>query len=188
MSYWYYEDDRIMEKYSKGLSRSGHPITTIVLHAAMGRAKGIIQWMLDGGVMPDGSKREKDYYNAIGMFHFINDRDGTIYRVIDEINFVWGSQAKDEEVGIVAIENCKINNDNSDTLTEAQYQSLASFIYNLRMKYPTIYKIRTHDYYRARIGIKPKPCPGNFDWTLFENNMEFLNMKLTKIGECDYKI
>lgn len=184
----YVDDIRIREKYSPGFSREGNDIEIIVIHAAMGSAKGIIEWMLSGAPMPDGSSRAADYYKAIGMFHFINDRDGTIHRVIDEKNAVWGSQAKGDERKIIAIENGKLRNDNSDPLTGEQYQSLASFIYALRIQYPTINRIRTHDFYRRKIGVHPKPCPGTFDWKLFLGKLALLGINAVQHEDGDYSI
>jgi len=185
---FYIEDDRIMKKYTRGFSRKGNDIEIVVIHGAKGSAKGIIKWVLDGGMMPDGSKREDDYYKGIGLFHFINDRDGTVYRTMNEKNHLWTSQAQNDEYRIIAIENSRLTNTNSDPLTPEQNQSLPSFIYKLKLQYPKIHIIRTHDYYRRLLGIKPKPCPGKFDWPQFIDNMNMLNMKMKKVSDENYII
>lgn len=164
--------NKIRNKYP-GLSRKSSDIKEIVIHGTGGgTAKGIIDWMSS-----DTCERRELYKQAIGLFHFMIDRNGDIYEILNPEVWTYHSESGFHDHKTIGIELVNPELLNAGEYTDDQYDSLNTLMSKIidRFKIDTI---STHDYNRKFFsGSKPKPCPGHkFDW----DKLNLENMKVLK--------
>ncbi len=152
----------IRDKYHQGFDRD-QPITEIVIHGTGGgaNAQGLINWMLNG-------ERAAEYQKGVGLFHYLNDRNGDIYEIIDPARWVYHSSSGIHDKYTIGIEHINPNPKNAAEYTDAQYTALEELILKLLDDYPLINTIVGHVQNTLKYS-GPKyvkaPCPGNFNWT-----------------------
>lgn len=151
-------DTVIREKFHEGFERTTQP-GIVVIHGTSGG--GTLEWMRKGA-------RAADYRKGIGLFHYLIQRFGSIYEIIDPERYVRAAHApKEEEASMIHIEWLNPKPGNADHYTDQQYESFAWLVFDyLMLKYP-IRTIMTHQYsFDNHVGgRKDPPCPGpRFDW------------------------
>jgi N-acetyl-anhydromuramyl-L-alanine amidase AmpD len=162
-------DNRITDKFCKGLDRLGTVIAEITIHATAGGGD-TIGWMASGGYMGNGKYRSEDYKKGVGLFHYHISKGGKVSQIIDPKYFVYHSSSGAHDKSTIGIELEKENRTNSDTPTDEQYDSLNDLIAFLIDTYPTINTLSSHDYNAKYYSNRdPKPCPGSFDWSRIAN-------------------
>jgi hypothetical protein len=184
-------DNSFRDKYGNGHDRNGIKPRIIALHSTAGgeSVPAMLRWMVrDGGIMKNGTKREKDYYDQIGVTHYDIDYDGTIYNTIDTEFWTYGTQAKDDEKAIISIEIMKPDDYNAVLPKDSQYQALAELIHDLMDSFQEINVLRTHDYYRKKLGIAPKPCPGAMEWDRLISLCAVDNVRLYQKGSEEFEL
>lgn len=161
-------DGRVFEKYfapiSSEFERDINDISEIVIHGTGGgqSAKGIIKWMLDG-------EREILYKKGIALFHYEIDRNGDIYQIIPDLNWVYHSSSGEHDKKTIGIELVNPVIFNRGPYTIDQYNSLFSLIKKFIGLYSINY-IAGHGANKLKYSGSYKECPGKFDWTLLEHN------------------
>jgi hypothetical protein len=161
----------IREKYNQGFVRKNSDVTEFVIHGTGGgsSAMGLIKWMLSG-------ERAAEYSRGIALFHYLLDKDGTSYNIIDPVNWVYHSSSGDHDIHTIGVELVNSSATNSDSYTESQYINLAKLIFDTVKKFPNIKTITTHGYLISKYSGKSKTCPGN----IF--NFNKLNLELKNLG------
>jgi hypothetical protein len=156
----------IREKYSEGMIRN-RPISEIVVHGTGGgqNAQALISWM-------EGGERAESYKKNIGLFHYINDRDGKWYEIIDPLNWVYHSTSGLHDETTIGIENINPSPSNDAEYTDAQYDSLSQLVFKLIDQFPTITSIIGHGQNQLKYSGSYKHCPGNFNWERFKNMLQ----------------
>lgn len=169
----------IEDKYHRGFIRPAPP-TEITLHSTASHpgtnAKSILTWMKNGGYMGIDKKigkpkyRRDEYMKGISLFHFIIDRDGTIYQLLDVMRWVYHSCSHNHDATTIGIEHVKLTTDNSDDWTPEQYKASLELCADLYRQFNTINKVTSHDYNsRTYSGLGEKPCPGPINWDLYRD-------------------
>jgi N-acetyl-anhydromuramyl-L-alanine amidase AmpD len=162
-------DDRIFKKYFKAIenqfARKVEDITEITIHGAGvgSSASAIIKWMLDGGIMPDGSMREVQYKKGISLFHSEVERNGDIYNILNLLFWCYGSSCGKHDRFCINIELINGHSENKNAYSEDQYISLFEQIDAYKGLFP-IKRITGHNYNARTYSGVIKTCPGNFDW------------------------
>jgi N-acetyl-anhydromuramyl-L-alanine amidase AmpD len=162
------QDYRVHDKYfasiSSEFSRNIADITEIVCHGTAGgqSAKGIIKWMLSG-------EREEEYKKGIALFHYEIDRNGDIYQIIPDLNWVYHSSSGRHDKKTIGIELVNPVIENKGKYTIDQYNSLFSLIKRMMQLYP-IDHIAGHGGNKLKYSGSYKNCPGEFDWVLLKRN------------------
>jgi N-acetyl-anhydromuramyl-L-alanine amidase AmpD len=180
------QDNCIFDKYFKAIAENykRESINEIIFHATAGfnTAQGLLNWMLAG-------QRASEYVKAIGLFHYLIDRNGDIYQIVPDEYWVYHSSstttAEIHDKITLGIEHINPSPQNADKLTDQQYNSSLALIKYLMTKYK-IETIAGHTATALKYSGKsnPVPCPGNnFNWLLYENNLP-----LQKISEAIYKV
>jgi hypothetical protein len=149
------EQDRIIKpgvqtdnQYTlKSKDRDTSKIDTIILHHTGGMDfQGAYDTLL------------KEGYSV----HYMIDRDGKIYYLVDEAKKAYHALGANENtIGIEIISSgCK------NTYTDAQYNSLNSLIKDIISRWPNIKYDNAHiiGHFQTELGIGRKPDPSNFDW------------------------
>lgn len=102
----------------------------------------------------------QEYKQLNVAHHYLIDREGSVYRIVAEENIAYhaGPSRNSSSIGIGII------NTESDTPTQAQYESLAGLILNLQKRYGIAAEniVRRQD---AITGVSNNPA--NFDWQYF---------------------
>jgi N-acetyl-anhydromuramyl-L-alanine amidase AmpD len=170
------QDHRIFEKYFEPVCpifrRALSQITGIIIHGSGGpdTAKGVINWMLAGGAMADGTNRTADYKKGVGLFHYEIDSNGDIYQLIQDIYFVYHSSSGRNDASTVGIELIQKEKNNSGKYSIEQYDSLFTLIKSLMILCP-IKIIAGHGGTKLKYTGSYKNCPGEkFDWISIINN------------------
>jgi hypothetical protein len=179
-------DDRLFEKYfkdgSEKFKRTNEDITEIVVHGSGGHdtATGIIGWMLNGGLMADGTTREKDYRKGISLFHTEIDRNGDVYNILSPLYWCYHSSSGQHDKCSIGIELVSIKPDNKAIYSDEQYSSL----YEMIDAYLGVFPIKTivgHGFNKKKYKGGYKNCPGTyFDWNKLAKHF---NLKQIA-GEC----
>jgi N-acetyl-anhydromuramyl-L-alanine amidase AmpD len=170
-------NNSIREKYIIGFQRSSPP-TEIVIHGTGGGStgQGMIDWMMDG-------ERAAEYRKGIALFHYLNDRDGTVTEIIDPALWVYHSSSGAHDMTTIGIEHMNPDARNQAQYTDEQYQSDCDLIIMLLKKYPLINSIIGHVQNTLKYsGLKyvKVPCPGNYDWTLLQ--------KMLAVNEYNFEL
>jgi len=168
------KDTIIRSKFHKGKSRTAWlgKVKEIVVHGTGGA--GTLNWVRSGG-------RAREYYKAVALFHYLIQRDGTIWEIIDPDRWVYHSCRGSKDKNAIGIEMVNTAYDNSDEYTEEQYESLNWLMFEYLMnRYPDIKVIMSHKraWQKNSRGRRWKECPGpGFDWRKIEDYMKFHNIK-----------
>jgi N-acetyl-anhydromuramyl-L-alanine amidase AmpD len=168
------KDHRIFEKYFEPISEvfERENIREIVIHGTGGgaSAQGIIKWMLNGGVMADGSKREDLYKRGIALFHYLIDRNGDLYHLIPDRYWCYHSSSGRHDIKTIGVELVNTVSGNKGKYEVEQYDSLFSLIKKMMTLYPIKY-IAGHGGNKLNYSGSYKECPGEkFNWKMLEEN------------------
>jgi N-acetyl-anhydromuramyl-L-alanine amidase AmpD len=172
----YIVESGIRLKYHKGFKRNIKKIDTAIIHGTAGGGD-IIKWMLEGGYMgkdKNGKRiyRAEQYKKGIALFHFIINKKGEIFEIINPDRWVYHSSTGRHDKRTIGIE--LINNDrtNRDEYTTEQYCAILDLIFEeLCKKYP-IKRIAGHGVFKQKYGRGTKRCPGNFNWKWLETVLD----------------
>ena len=159
-----------LRKYTEGLERKDSDVTTIIIHGAgvVGSAKSMIKWMADGGIMPDGSKRESLYKKGIALTQYVVDKDGQVIELFNPHNWLYHSSTGKFDKHTIGIELINGSVDNSKDYKKAQYYELVNLIKFLMTKFNNIKVITGHGKIKERVTGGAKECPGKgFNWITF---------------------
>jgi hypothetical protein len=145
----------IDKKVSFGFSvSSGRKIDTVVLHSSYD-ALGSEPYSVSGTI--------KEYQEYGVAPHYLIDRKGAIYRLVDDKNIAYHageSQMKDGRTGVNAFSiGIELLNKEDDQYTDAQYAAVNSLVAYLKDLYP-IKSVVGHD----DIAPGRKTDPWNFEW------------------------
>ncbi len=145
----------IDKKVSFGFSvSSGRKIDTVVLHSSYD-ALGSEPYSVSGTI--------KEYGEYGVAPHYLIDRKGNIYRLVDDKNIAYHageSQMKDGRTGVNGFSiGIELLNKEDDQYTDAQYAAVNSLIAYLKDLYP-IKSVVGHD----DIAPGRKTDPWNFEW------------------------
>lgn len=160
----------IREKYSQGFSRKNSDVTEFVIHGTGGgsSAKSLIRWMISG-------ERAEEYKKGIALFHYLIDRDGTVYNIIDPAKWVFHSGSGEHDIHTIGTELVNPTIGNIGSYTDIQYVNLAKLIFDMIKSFPGIKLITTHNYLQTKYSGFGKSCPGN----IF--NFDKLKLELSKL-------
>jgi hypothetical protein len=163
------KDTIIRNKWHSGYERT-KPVIWFVIHGTAGG--GTLHWIRN--IVKENSQRGKAYKKGIGLFHYLIERDGTIWEVINPDKWIWHASIGSFDGGTIGVELLNPSYKNTDSYTSQQYDSLLNLYNYLRSdKYPEMDVMISHN--RAKIKINNgkyggKACPGpGFDWTLWKN-------------------
>lgn len=178
----------IRNKYHKGYKRKDSEVTHLIIHGTAGgqSAKSNLKWMMSGGYMGNGVYRSEQYSKGVALFHYIIDRDGTIYDIINPHNFVYHSSTggnSSKQTGFdrntIGIELTNPDRENHGYYTPQQYFSLVWLYTFLVDRFPKMKYIYGHGSIKREKTGKNKVCPGpNFDWKRFGSYLEQENISV----------
>jgi len=158
-------DSIIRNKYHQGFIRPPliGIVKEVIIHGTAGG--GTLGWMRSGG-------RAEQYYKGIALFHYLIERDGTIWEVIDPERWVYHSCRGGKDRNSIGIEMENTTRDNSGEYNEEQYLSLFWLIFEELMgRFPDIGVLMSHKraWQKNSNGRYWKECPGTgFDWAKLE--------------------
>jgi len=161
------KDEKIRNKFFSGYDRT-KPINWFVIHGTAG--VGVLRWMRD--LVTPESKRGLSYKKGIGLFHYLIERNGTIWEIISPDKWVWHADVGSYDGGSIGVELENPSTSNAKEYTAEQYTSLLSLFNYLKKLYPTIDVMISHN--RAKIKVNNgklggKECPGKgFDWLMWK--------------------
>jgi len=180
------KDYRVYEKYKsvleKNFIREESP-EILVIHGTAGGAvtSGLIDWMLSGA--------RHDYYkNSIGLFNWLIGRNGAVIEIIPA--HIWTHHAhagSQRHKKMLSVELVNPSRSNGVEYTPDQYTSLLALIDSVAKKY-RIKTVQSHDSLKPSAMPDLPPCPGNFNWQIFENEMLSKNYEIKKMKEGVYEI
>jgi len=128
--------------------------------------------------------RAERYRQGDGLFHYLIERNGTIYEIIDPDKYVLHASQSTRDRRSIGIE--MENPNNASPFTPAQYDSLEWLVFRyLGNRYPTITSIISHNKAKRRANgnTKGKYCPGKgFDWSRLETIMSSNGVSYTRIS------
>lgn len=129
-------------------------IDTIVIHSSYDLI-GLEKYSVSGTI--------KEYEEYKVSPHYLIDRQGTIYRLVDDANIAYHageSQMPDGRTGVNAFSiGVEMLNTEQDQYTDKQYQSMKNLIVYLKERYPIKFVVGHNDIAPGR-----KTDPWNFDW------------------------
>lgn len=129
-------------------------IDTIVIHSSYDLI-GSEEYSVSGTI--------KEYEGYGVSPHYLIDRQGTIYRLVDDANIAYHageSQMPDGRTGVNAFSiGVEILNTEQDHYTDKQYQSTKDLIVYLKERHPIKFVVGHNDIAPGR-----KTDPWNFDW------------------------
>jgi hypothetical protein len=171
-------NDDIFKKYFKAVSekfkRTNEDITEIVIHGSGGHdtAKGIIDWMAAGGLLPDGSNRIENYKKGISLFHSEIDRNGDLYNILSPLYWCYHSSSGRHDKCTIGIELVSAYPDNKGIFTYQQYDSLFEIIDSYKGIFP-IKTIVGHGFNKKKYSDEYKNCPGvYFEWNKLQKKFD----------------
>jgi len=162
------KDTFIREKYHSGFSRKRtlSKVSEVVIHGTGGGYT--LEWMRGGG-------RAEQYYKGIALFHYLIDRAGVIWEIIDPDRWVYHSSRGRMDRRSIGIELENYSRTNEWDYSDFQYDSLLWLVFNhLRPLYPDLNVIMSHKraWQKVSGGKYTKECPGPaFDWDKIEKFM-----------------
>ena len=170
------ELNRLYPCFSRNLS----DISEIVIHGTGGgvNAVSLLRWMITGG-------RAEEYKKGIGLFHYLIDRDGEIYKLYNLEKWMYHSSSGQHDKCTVGIELMNPSANNQVEYTAEQYKSLAEIIEAINKLVP-IKTIAGHGYNKQKYSGSYKVCPGRFDWFNFGEMLDKKGMSFTASGEALY--
>jgi len=137
--------------YQKSNSRT---IDTIIIHSSYDAISGDVYSL--SGIIAE--------YKGISVSpHYIIDRKGNVYRLVEDKNIAYHAGVSKVPDGRTNVNDFSIGieimNTKTDKPTDAQYNALKSLIANLKSKYKIKYVLGHDDIAPGR-----KDDPWNFDW------------------------
>jgi N-acetyl-anhydromuramyl-L-alanine amidase AmpD len=162
------KDHIVRSKFHRGKSRKAYrgKVKEVVIHGTAGG--GTLEWVRNGG-------RAEQYYKAVGLFHYLIERDGEIWEIIDPDRWTYHSCRGNRDKNSIGIEMENPDRQNRGHYTDAQYESLHWLIYEYLMdRYPSISVIMSHKraWQKVSKGRRWKECPGvAFEWSRLEEYM-----------------
>lgn len=165
------KDKVIRKKFEPGMKRTYETVDWFVVHGTAGG--GTLNWWRN---TPLNSKRGRLYTRGIALTHYLIERDGTIWEIVDPKKY-WLHHASIGKLdkGTVGVELLNPTRDNSGPYTEEQYQALADLYEHLyspktfrKAIFPEMSVILGHCRAKQKISGGWKNCPGDgFDWDKF---------------------
>ena len=149
------------KKMSVGFKKpdSARTIDAIIIHSTY-NAAGSDSFSLEGCI-----KQFRDYGVSA---HYIISRDGSIFRLVDEANISYHAGKSSLPDGRTNVNSTSIGIEiittKKSSPTEAQYNSVASLVKDIKTRYSIKY-IQGHH----QIAPGRKTDPWNFDWTKFND-------------------
>lgn len=155
-------------------------ISEIVIHGTGGgtNAASLLRWILAG-------ERAEEYKKGIGLFHYLIDRDGTIYKLYSLEKWMYHSSSGQHDKCTVGIELMNPSTNNQVEYTVEQYKSLAELV-KAANGLATIKTIVGHGFNKQKYSGLYKVCPGRFDWFNFGEILDKMGMSFTAAGEALY--
>ena len=153
-------------------------ISEIVIHGTGGgvNAISLLRWMITGG-------RVEEYKRGIGLFHYLIDRDGEIYKLYSLEKWMYHSSSGQHDKCTVGIELMNPSTNNQVEYTAEQYRSLAELVKAVN-GLVTIKSIVGHGLNKQKYSGSYKVCPGRFDWFNFGETLDGMGMSFTAAGEA----
>jgi hypothetical protein len=176
--------NRELRKYTEGFKRLDSDVNTMVVHGAgiVGSAYGMIKWMANGGIMPDGTKREDDYTHGIALTQYVIDRDGETTELFNPHNWLYHSRTGKFDKHTVGVELINGHIDNSKQYTPEQYRSLTELYKFLNERINFMPTIVGHGRLMELKTGKTTLCPGTgFDWIFFSFCLRDLGFEITEV-------
>lgn len=166
MSLKIHKDTIIRNKFFDGYART-LPITWFVIHGTGGG--GTLRWMRYQVKL--NSKRGLKYQRGVGLFHYLIERNGMIWEIIDPDMWVWHASVGNIDGGTIGVELLNPSPFNRKKYTVEQYDALLALYTHLRTKkYPKMDIMISHNRAKQKISGRTKKCPGKgFDWRLWRN-------------------
>ena len=161
----------IFQKFHPGFARVDSP-HLITLHGTGGGvdAEALFKWYETLPTLTDkwSINRTANLNRGIGMYHYLIDRDGTVYEMLNELKWAYHSHAGRNDRATLGIELINPDRSNGFQYTDEQYTALNNLISNINLRH-TIKGIESHNYRARRYSnlVPPAvtPCPGvGFDW------------------------
>lgn len=164
-----YKDEVVRSKFTRGKHRWGRKVNEIVLHGTAGGST------LNFVRNATGTRAHR-YRHNVGLFHYLIQRDGDIWEIIDPDRWVYHSQRSSKDSHTIGIELVNLDYGNRGDYTDKQYDSLDYLIFgHLMEEYPKISIIMSHtrSYQKYVGGNRRLPCPGpGFEWDILEKSMD----------------
>lgn len=164
------KDNIIRRKFHAGYRRRsyrGDKVKEIVIHGTGGG--GTLNWVRHGG-------RADEYYRGVALFHYLIQRDGKIWEIIDPDRWVYHSSSRRKDANRIGIEVVNLDYGNRGPYENVQYESLNWLMYEYLMeRYPSIHVILSHRRSMEKYskGRRTKNCPGEgFEWDKVEEYMD----------------
>lgn len=161
------KDTIIRNKFCKGFERT-IPVTHFVIHGTGGG--GTLNWVRNAD---PASKRGRRYINGDGLFHYLIERDGTIYEIIDPELWVYHASIRSRDKGTIGVELLNPSSTNKTPYTKEQYKALVwLYGYVQRTYHREVKTAISHNMMKRKYRRDGKACPGKgFDWELFKSMM-----------------
>lgn len=163
------QDEIVRNKFHSGRSRKLWlgKVKEIIIHGTGGG--GTLGWVQGGG-------RAEQYYRGVALFHYLIERDGSIWEIIDPDRWVYHSCRGKKDRNSIGIEMENLTRNNRGTYTEEQYASLMWLTFEYLMeRYPKASIIMSHKraWQKNSRGRRSKECPGiGFNWSILEKYMK----------------
>jgi len=169
------KDKIIRNKFKPGYKRTLTNIEWVVLHGTGGG--NTLQWWRD---TPLNSKRGRLYTRSIALTHYLIQRNGTIWEIVDPEEY-WLHHASIGKLdkGTIGVELVNTTRNNSGSYTKAQYNSLI-YLWNylagsrsfwMPARFPELGVILGHGRCKQKTYGGWKNCPGNFDWEKLDEEL-----------------
>ena len=163
------EDGVIRSKFHSGKSRKAYlgKVKEVVVHGTGGG--NTLEYVRNGG-------RADLYYDAIALFHYLIESDGTIWEIINPDRWVYHSTRGSKDKNSIGIEMENLSRDNSADYSQEQYMALHWLIFEYLMdRYPKLDVIMSHKraIEKRYNGTRTKQCPGTgFNWNKLASYMQ----------------
>jgi len=176
-------EKRIREKYHQGFEREISDINTVVIHGTAGgnSAKGLIKWMLSG-------EREEQYKRGIALFHYLIDKNGKIYEIINPDRWVYHSSSGSQDQHTIGIELINSGKNNEEEYTTKQYIALWKLLFGKIGEKYNIKRIIGHGAQKRKWSGGYKNCPGNFEWFYLGAAVKLYDYKISDFNKDEERI
>lgn len=151
-----------LEKWLQHSARPNVPVTTVVLHHTGGAtAQSTIDYL-----RPKWSAKLKVWLGKSASYHFIVERDGTVYKCVPLAKKAWhagSSKGPDgKDVNRYSVGIAFANRGNGEEYPDEQIVSAGELVRSLKSQFPELAYITTH-----RLITKRKVDPAYFDFISF---------------------
>lgn len=160
-----FKDDIIRNKFHSGFKRT-KDVSWFVIHGTAGG--GTLNWIRN---MNPESKRGKLYKDGIALFHYLIERNGDIWEVINPNKWIYHSSTGKIDIGTIGAELVNPSIFNTKPYTFEQYNSLLNLYDFLRIYvFEKMNVMLSHNRAKEKITGKNKACPGSgFNWRYWRN-------------------